>query len=334
VQGPIPSLLFVPQIDSIQGTKWPLKLLRTASERSAMAQAAFAEIDPAGSDDRAGLRDFWSVYDAQFAEISAELTLSLARNAEIGPLIAQMSPEERASQDKVSRELLRKLIFEDAWEPYLENLRTQGAFYARGGLGFSTWYVVIGEFRRSIQPRLAEAYLTDPPRLLRALEAVNTFTEIAMGTIGEAYLGAKEQVILEQQIAIQELSTPILPLREGLLLLPLVGIMDSHRARQVTENLLNAIGTHRARAVVIDITGVPAVDSMVANHLIQTTQAARLMGTTVVITGISTENAQTLVRIGIDPGSLNCVGDIQSGLEAAARLLAPDVGDAGEALRR
>jgi rsbT co-antagonist protein RsbR len=152
-----------------------------------------------------------------------------------------------------------------------------------------------------------------------------------MAAIGEAYLSTKEQVIAQQQAAIQELSAPILPLRDGLLLLPLVGMMDSHRARQVTESLLDAISAQRARAVVIDITGVPAVDSMVANHLIQTTQAARLMGTTVVITGISTENAQTLVRIGIDPGSLNCVGDVQSGLQFAARLLGPQEGDAGAA---
>jgi rsbT co-antagonist protein RsbR len=152
-----------------------------------------------------------------------------------------------------------------------------------------------------------------------------------METIGEAYLSTKERVIAQQQAAIQELSTPILPLREGLLLLPLVGMMDSHRARQVTESLLDAIRAQRARAVVIDITGVPAVDSMVANHLIQTTQAARLMGTTVVVTGISTENAQTLVRIGIDPGSLNCVGDIQSGLQVAGKLLGLEERDAGAA---
>jgi rsbT co-antagonist protein RsbR len=296
-----------------------------------MAQAEFSTSEPAGSEDRGGLRDFWTVYDTDYEQISAELTVSLARHPEIGPLIAQMSPEQRAEQDKVSREQMRKLIFEGVWEPYLDNLRTQGATYARGGLSFSTWYAIIGEFRRILQPRLWEAYRADPERLIRALEGINSLTEIAMGTIGEAYISTKEQVIAQQQAAIQELSTPILPLRDGLLLLPLVGMMDSHRARQVTESLLDAISAQRARAVVIDITGVPAVDSMVANHLIQTTQAARLMGTTVVITGISTENAQTLVRIGIDPGSLNCVGDVQSGLQVAGRLLGPEEGDAGAA---
>jgi rsbT co-antagonist protein RsbR len=296
-----------------------------------MAQAEFSTSEPIGVEDQVGLRDFWTVYDTHYEQISSELEVALARHPELGPLLAQVSPEERAEQERTSREQLRAVVFEGAWEPYLESMKTQGATYAQGGLSFSAWYAVMGAFRHSIQQRLVEAYIAEPARLLRALDGLNAFTQVAMATIGEAYLNTKERVIAQQQAAIQELSTPMLPLREGLLLLPLVGMMDSHRARQVTEGLLDAIRSHRARAVVIDITGVPAVDSMVANHLIQTTQAARLMGTTVVVTGISTENAQTLVRIGIDPGSLNCVGDIQTGLQVAGRLLGGEEGDAGAA---
>jgi len=296
-----------------------------------MAQAEFSSSEATGSEDREGLRDFWTVYEAHYDQISSELNVVLARHPELGPLIANISPKERAEQDRVSREQLRAVVFEGDWDPFLANLKEQGATYAKGGLSFSTWYVVIGEMRHFVQPLLLEAYIGEPARLLRALDGLNKFTQVAMATIGEAYLSTKERVIAQQQAAIQELSTPILPLRDGLLLLPLVGMMDSHRARQVTESLLDAISAQRARAVVIDITGVPAVDSMVANHLIQTTQAARLMGTTVVITGISTENAQTLVRIGIDPGSLNCVGDVQSGLQVAGRLLGTEEGDVGAA---
>src|SRR5947209_2076747 len=228
-----------------------------------MAQAEFSTGEQSVDEDRAGLRDFWTVYEAHYDQISSELEVALAAHPELGPLMAQISPEERAEQERVSREQLRAVVFEGAWEPYLENMKTQGATYARGGLSFSAWYAVMGAFRHVIQDRLVDAYTAEPARLLRALDGLNTFTQVAMETIGEAYLSTKERVIAQQQAAIQELSTPILPLRDGLLLLPLVGMMDSHRARQVTESLLDAISAQRARAVVIDITGVPAVDSMV-----------------------------------------------------------------------
>jgi rsbT co-antagonist protein RsbR len=106
-----------------------------------------------------------------------------------------------------------------------------------------------------------------------------------------------------------------------LLLLPIVGVIDSHRARQMTEQLLNAIRDHRARVVVIDITGVPAVDTMVANHLVQTTEAARLLGATSVVTGLSAEVAQTMVKLGVDLGGLNTVGPLRGGVVEANRIL-------------
>jgi rsbT co-antagonist protein RsbR len=113
----------------------------------------------------------------------------------------------------------------------------------------------------------------------------------------------------------------VLQVREQLLILPIVGMIDALRARQLTEGLLRAIRDNRARVVVIDITGVPAVDSAVANHLVQTVDASRLMGATVIVTGLSPEIAQTLVTIGVDLTKMNTVGDLQGGIEEAERLL-------------
>ena len=92
----------------------------------------------------------------------------------------------------------------------------------------------------------------------------------------------------------------MLQVRERLLILPIIGVLDGQRARQLTEQLLRGIRTNRARVVVIDITGVPAIDSTVANHLVQTVDASRLMGASVIITGLSSEIAQTLVTLGVD----------------------------------
>ncbi|MBI2266283.1 MAG: STAS domain-containing protein [Armatimonadetes bacterium] len=120
---------------------------------------------------------------------------------------------------------------------------------------------------------------------------------------------------------IRDLSTPVLRVREGLLTLPIIGIIDSQRARQLTEQLLRAIRDNRARVAVVDITGVPAVDSKIANHLLQTSEAVRLMGATMILTGLSPDVAQALVSIGVDLSRLTTVGDLQGGIQEADRLL-------------
>jgi rsbT co-antagonist protein RsbR len=106
-----------------------------------------------------------------------------------------------------------------------------------------------------------------------------------------------------------------------LLIQPIIGMLDTQRARQLTEQLLGAIQSHRARVVVIDITGVATIDLVVANHLVQTVEAARLMGASTIITGLSSKIAQTLVDLGVDLAMMKTVGDLQGGLEEAERLL-------------
>jgi rsbT co-antagonist protein RsbR len=111
----------------------------------------------------------------------------------------------------------------------------------------------------------------------------------------------------------------VLQVRERLLILPIIGVVDPQRARQLTEQLLRGIRTNRARVVVIDITGVAAMDAAVANHLVQTVEASRLLGADVIVTGLSPEIAQTLVNIGVDLGKMKTMGDLQGGIEVAER---------------
>ena len=98
-------------------------------------------------------------------------------------------------------------------------------------------------------------------------------------------------------------------------------MLDNQRATQLTEQLLQGIRTHRAKVVVIDITGVADVDTEVANHLVKTVDASRLMGASVIITGLSSDIAQTLVTIGVDLSKMNTIGDLQGGIEEAERQL-------------
>jgi rsbT co-antagonist protein RsbR len=127
----------------------------------------------------------------------------------------------------------------------------------------------------------------------------------------------QEQVIEAQRIAIQEISTPLIPLTERVLLLPLIGSIDSHRAQRVIETLLSGIAENHADLVILDITGVQLVDTMVANALIRAAQAARLLGANVMLTGIRPEVAQTLVQLGLSLEGISTRGALQVAIKEA-----------------
>ncbi len=164
-------------------------------------------------------------------------------------------------------------------------------------------------------------YQADSALLNRILDVYEPAADRITITVAVGFVQERERVIREQQEAIRVLSTPVLQVRERLLILPIIGVIDPQRARQLTEQLLRGIRMNRAKVVVIDITGVPVMDETVANHLVQTVEAARLLGATVIITGLSPEIAQTLVTIGVDLGKMNTVGDLQGGIEEADRAL-------------
>jgi DNA-binding LacI/PurR family transcriptional regulator/anti-anti-sigma regulatory factor len=126
----------------------------------------------------------------------------------------------------------------------------------------------------------------------------------------------QQEVIEAQQRAIRELSTPIIPVLEGVIVMPLIGSIDTMRARDVTRTLLEGIREHHARVVILDITGVPIVDSGVAAYLNRTVQAARLKGARTIVTGISEAVAETIVDLGIDWSGIETLRDLRTGLQS------------------
>jgi len=168
---------------------------------------------------------------------------------------------------------------------------------------------------------LFKKYQGDFDLLDKVLDAYEPAANRIANTVGVSFVEQRERIIRQQQEAIRELSTPVLQVRERLLILPIIGAIDGQRARQLTEQLLRSIRANRAKVVVVDITGVPSIDSAVANHLVQTVEASRLMGANVIVSGLASEIAQTLVTIGVDLSKINAVGDLQGGIEEAERLL-------------
>jgi rsbT co-antagonist protein RsbR len=138
--------------------------------------------------------------------------------------------------------------------------------------------------------------------------------------LATSFVAAREDVIRRQSESLREVSTPVITLWDSILLLPLVGIVDSVRAQQISERLLEAIGATEAEVTLIDVTGVPVMDTSVARHILKTVAAAEMLGTRVVLTGISPSTAQTIVKLGIDMSGVPTRGSLKAGMALALSM--------------
>jgi rsbT co-antagonist protein RsbR len=164
-------------------------------------------------------------------------------------------------------------------------------------------------------------YQAQPEKAAAAVTSFSKLLFLDMSLAMEAYIEAGKRTIRKQQEVIGELSTPVIQVWEGILALPLIGTIDSHRTLQIMESLLDRIVKTQSRVVIMDITGVPVVDTQVANHLIKTMQAARLLGAKSILVGISPSIAQTLVHLGVDLATITTGATLKNGLEIALRYL-------------
>jgi rsbT co-antagonist protein RsbR len=252
----------------------------------------------------------------------------LGKLEEAAALFANRKTLEEAK--RLKREHLIAMVSGVYDANYVEQRIVLATLYSKYGLQASAFFGVFQRLMQSIGNDLikeSNGKLGDPLRRFMALTKVGFFD---VGIMSDVLIFERERTINLQQQAIRELSTPVLQVRERLLILPIIGMLDSQRAKQLTDDLLQSIRDNRAKIVVMDITGVAAVDSKVANHLLQTVAAARLMGSAVIVTGLSAEVAQALVSLGVDLGKIDTKSDLQTGLEQAERSLGYRVTLSGE----
>jgi len=159
------------------------------------------------------------------------------------------------------------------------------------------------QFLLSLKPvmfqLIREQLTTAPDELFREIDVTNNFVDAMALHIAESYIQSRDKVIARQQEEMLELSTPVVMLWDGIVAIPVIGTLDSSRAQMVMESLLHAIVQTNSRFAIIDITGVPTVDTLVAQHLLKTITAARLMGAECILSGIRPQIAQTIVHLGI-----------------------------------
>src|SRR5213592_3959139 len=258
---------------------------------------------------------------AHLRERRTELRQEWARRIRDARLLTAMSTEEIFSEATAVYDNYVEVLATGSVEALQAYARDLSERIIPRGVEIHEVLGIVLLLRDVLARSLFEKYQKDFELLNRVLDAYEPAANRIANTVAVSFVRERERIIRQQQDAIRELSTPVLQVRERILILPIIGILDEQRANQFTEQLLAGIRNNRAKVVVIDITGVPDVDSEVANHLVQAVDASRLMGASVILTGLSPEIAQTLVTIGVDLGKMNTVGDLQGGVEEAERLL-------------
>ncbi len=224
---------------------------------------------------------------------------------------------------KMQREYFIGLFAGRCDQSYVEDRLRVGAAHERIGLQ-PKWY--IGAYSRYLRIVLDQLMADLAPAAAQAaMQSITKLVAFDMALAIDTYNAAYLDTLARQQAAIRELSTPVIRVYERVLLLPVVGTVDSHRAEQIMEQLLLRVVEEQARVVIVDIAGVPVVDTRVADHLIKTTAAVRLLGAETILTGISAHVARTIVQLGVDITGMHTLTRLADGIELALGIVGREV---------
>ena len=203
------------------------------------------------------------------------------------------------------------------WDAVLRYLNEISATRSEQGFSPSETATFIFSFKKPLFTALGTTYASDAPALASATwESTAILDRLGLYTM-DVFLKTRETIIARQQEDMMELSTPVVSLAEGILALPVIGTLDSARTQVVMESLLQRIVDTGSTVAIIDITGVPTVDTLVAQHLLKTVTAARLMGADCIISGIRPQIAQTIVHLGVDLGDVITKATLSSAFAVA-----------------
>lgn len=203
---------------------------------------------------------------------------------------------------------------------YIEHRAKVGHAHERIGMP-PKWY--LGAYRRymALLHEQLVAHFGNPAEANAAFQSVQKLVYFDMALAIDTYVAANLEAVKRHQAAIRELSTPVIRVHDRILLLPLVGTIDSMRAHQIMETVLLRVTEDQAKVLILDIAGVPVVDTKVADHLLKTTAAVRLVGAKSIITGISAQVARTIIQLGVDISSMDTQSRLSDGIELALSLV-------------
>jgi rsbT co-antagonist protein RsbR len=283
-------------------------------ERELATRRAFFEITDDDLSRLAGLRGFAEKHSGDIVEGLYQLLLGHPESRSFFPDEATVTRVKRLQRQYFLGLFTGKLDL-----AYVEDRLRVGTAHERIGLS-PKWYIgAYGRYLRLLFDRLIGDL--PPKEAYDAFRSVNKIVAFDTALAIDTYIAANLDTVARHQAAIRELSTPVIRVHERVLMLPLVGTVDSHRAEQIMEMLLTRVVEEQARAVIIDIAGVAVVDTKVADHLLKTTEAVRLLGAQTILTGISAQVARTIVQLGVDISMMHTRTRLAEGIELALDII-------------
>jgi rsbT co-antagonist protein RsbR len=292
-------------------------------DREIESRRAFFEITDDDLKRLASLRPHAERHGVEIVDALYELIMGHGETRAFFPDEATLGRVKR-----LQREYFLGLFSGKFGREYVEDRLRVGAVHERIGLP-PKWYIgAYSRYMRLFLDRLlTELDMREAQRAYHSLTKIVAFdTALAI----DVYIAANLDTVARHQAAIRELSTPVIRVHKGVLLLPLVGTVDSHRAQQIMETLLTRVVDEQARVVIIDIAGVAVVDTKVADHLLKTTEAVRLLGSETIVTGISAQVARTIVQLGVDISSIHTRARLEDGIELGLALVGKAIADKGD----
>ncbi len=207
------------------------------------------------------------------------------------------------------------------FEPIKEKLADISISRARQGFSPRETGAYVLSLKKALVNAIKEESKDDIAKMYKETQLINDLVDSLSIITFETFIKGREEVILRQTSEIAEISTPVIRVWDGVVALPIIGTLDSARTQVVMENLLQEIVATGSSIAILDISGVPAVDSLVAQHLIKTVSATRLMGAECIISGIRAEIAQTIVHLGIDLSNIKTKATLASALQLSFNML-------------
>jgi rsbT co-antagonist protein RsbR len=266
------------------------------------------------------LQDFARRYTQEITESLYELILAHPETRSFFP-DQQTINKVKTMQNRYFMELFTSEVDLS----YVQGRLRVGAVHERIGMP-PKWY--LGAYRRYlklIHQKMIEYCQQQPEQIAPNMECITKIIFFDMALAIDTYIASHVETMTRHQAAIRELSTPVIKVHERVLLLPIIGTVDTQRAKQIMEAVLTRVVEEQAKVIILDIAGVPVVDTKVADHLIQTTASVSLLGAKTILTGISAGVAKTVVQLGVDISYMNTRASLAEGIDLALSMVGKQI---------
>jgi rsbT co-antagonist protein RsbR len=227
-------------------------------------------------------------------------------------------PQKLAQVQKLQLEYWKDFLRAQVDADYIERRRVVGEVHARIGLPLPTYFAAMNLSLKLLTETMYDGSLSQM-EYAKTVRAVTKLIHLDTAIVVETFSIRTNRVIVEQSETLMSMSTPVTAIWDGILMLPVVGIIDSKRAQDIMNAMLSMIKEAKAKVFILDISGVAVVDTAVANHLIKITKATKLMGCECTISGVSPAIAQTVVELGVEVGNVSTTANLRDALTYAFR---------------